>query len=420
MAKRFLPFEELREAIAERSFDRPPALVANAHITGLGVARALAAYDIPIIAIDRNGKGVASYSDVVDIAGQVTYPLDDYDGFREDVEALAAEVGTNLIGFACMDEWVHAFAGTAPEGIQLPFATDQIDAILDKESLYSTADKLNIPYPETYRISKTATDNDVGKTTLNTVTAEEAAERLGFPLVVKPAFKRKFEEVMGTNVIEVGNTEEYADVVATADNHDVRIMAQERVPIVAGEDRSYASYIPKRGEPIGIVGNPTRSPAVYGTSCLVKQTENTTIENCARSMLKNMDYYGISEAEFVFDGDRNEYVLLDVNTRPWKWISLPVQAGVNLPYAAYSDAVGIEYRPESIQNATWVHLRDYFELLSSGGTDQLSREQWASLINGSFEDQHNLTTSVYRPSDSTPAVQLVSTEFSESEYYCSC
>nr|WP_223301924.1 hypothetical protein [Haladaptatus sp. R4] len=190
MADEFRSFEGLRRALAETTFDTPPAIVCNAHVTGLSVARALAAHDVPVIAIDRNGKGVAPYSDTVDFAGQVTYPLDDSDGFREDVEAFAAELGHEPVAFPCMDEWVHAFAGTEPEGVRLPFAgRETIDAVLDKESLYAKAEQLGVPYPETYRLSETSTD--------------DAADALGFPLVVKPALKREFEEAVGTNVIEV-------------------------------------------------------------------------------------------------------------------------------------------------------------------------------------------------------------------------
>ncbi|MFB6311870.1 MAG: carboxylate--amine ligase, partial [Salinirussus sp.] len=50
MADDVLELQSLVDAVADRDYDRPPALVANAHITGLGVARALNAYDIPVIA----------------------------------------------------------------------------------------------------------------------------------------------------------------------------------------------------------------------------------------------------------------------------------------------------------------------------------------------------------------------------------
>jgi D-aspartate ligase len=410
MADEFRSFEGLRRALAEATFDKPPAIVCNAHVTGLSVARALSVHDVPVIAIDRNGKGVAPYSDAVDFAGQVTFPLDDLEGFRDDVEALAAELDHDPVAFPCMDEWVHAFAGTEPEGVRLPFAgRETIDAVLDKESLYAKAEELGVPYPETYRLSETDPD--------------DAADALGFPLVVKPALKREFEEAVGTNVIEVTDREELADVAAMAEDTGINVMAQEKVDIATGRDCSLASYVPQSGDPVTFVGNArVRYPQAFGTSCLVREVDQPKIEERALEVLEETGYYGISEAEFVYDQSREEYVLLDINTRPWKWISLPVQAGADLPGAAYAEAVGEAFDSGETHAATWVYLADYLKLLAndSGFSDALSAGQWESLLSGEFESSAALTTGVYRPSDVGPVRRLMKTEFGTADYYCSC
>ncbi|WP_137287310.1 carboxylate--amine ligase [Halorussus salinisoli] len=424
----FRSFDGLRDALADADFDRPPAIVCNAHVTGLSVARALKARDVPVIAIDRNEKGVAPYSDAVDFAGQVTYPLDDEEGFRDDVEALAAELDHDPVAFGCMDEWVHAFSRTEPEGVTLPFADrETIDRVLDKESLYTVAERLDVPYPETYRIAETDPAETGGARgpagdDRESVPAAEAAERLGFPLVVKPALKRKFSEAVGTNVIEVGDEAEFEDVVANAAAEGIRVMAQEKVPAVQGEDCSLASYVPETGEAVTFVGNArVRYPLGYGTSCVVQRADEPDVKRNALSVLDETGYHGISEAEFLYDGDREEYVLIDVNTRPWKWISLPVQAGANLPLAAYADAVGEEYEADEVRDARWVYLADYLKALNTDGFgDVLARNDWLSLVSGDFEASEDLTTGVYRPSDPAPAYQLLSTEFGTQEYYCSC
>jgi predicted ATP-grasp superfamily ATP-dependent carboligase len=452
MADTFRSFDGLREALADADFDRPPAIVCNAHVTGLSVARALKARDVPVIAIDRNEKGVAPYSEAVDFAGRVTYPLDDEAGFREDVEVLAAEIEYEPVAFGCMDEWVHAFSRTEPEGVRLPFADREvIDRVLDKESLYAVAEELGVPYPETYRIAETEPSETGGESgpvdesgdgTRESIPAAEAADRLDFPFVVKPARKRKFEEAVGTNVIEVADEAEFEDVVANAAAEGIRVMAQEKVPVVQGEDCSLASYVPESGEAVSFVGNArVRYPLGFGTSCVVQRADGSAareVEENALAVLDETDYYGISEVEFVYDGDREEYVLLDVNTRPWKWISLPVQAGANLPLAAYSDAVGEEseaqrasedraakprgYESDEIRDDSWVYLADYLTLLGSdeGFADVLGKSDWFSLASGDFEASDDLTTGVYRPSDPAPAYQLLSTEFGTQEYYCSC
>jgi predicted ATP-grasp superfamily ATP-dependent carboligase len=406
MATQFHATDALVDAVAEASFDRTPAVVANAHITGLSVARALSAHDVPVIAIDRTGDGVAPPSDAVDFAGEVRYPLDDPAGFAEDLAAIADAAG-EVVAFGCMDEWVHAFVDADVANVVVPWGNHE--RVLDKTQLYRRAEKLGVPYPETYFPEETDPD--------------EAAEELGFPLVVKPARKREGEEAIGSNVVEVANTEELHDVLEAAEHSGVEVMLQEKVDIATGEDTSLASYVPEEGDPLAVVGNAAvRYPQEFGTSCLVQTVARPEIEKRALAVIEDAGYYGISESEFVYDAQREAYVLLDINTRPWKWVSMPVAAGANLPYAAYADAVGVEFDPEEPGEARWVYLRDYLSLLATddsfGGT--LDAVDWRWLVSGSFEEHGDLTTGVYRPSDPAPAAHLLDTEFTDTEYYCSC
>ncbi len=420
MAEEFRSTDALIEAVSAATFERPPALVANAHITGLSVARALAAHDVPVIALDRSGDGVAPRSNAVRFAGRVTYPLDDQAGFAADVERIAEAISHEPVAFPCMDEWVHGFAETRPEKVRLPFAADAIGDVLDKDTLYELAETHDVPYPQTVRLADTEPD-----------AAIDAVG--GFPLVVKPARKRKFEEAIGTNVVECDDRATFDDTLAAAREADARVLVQESVPVEPGRDTSLASYVPPADQPgfdagpgraLGVVGNAAvRYPRGFGTSCLVEKIDRPAVARRALGIIEETGYYGISEAEFVYDSDRETYVLLDINTRPWKWISMPVEAGANLPYAAYAGAVpSADYRPAEPTDAKWVFLPDYLELCATTPAfrDVLERAEWAGLLSGSFEAADGFTTGVYRPSDPIPAVDVVETAFAPGEYYCSC
>ncbi|WP_123624448.1 carboxylate--amine ligase [Halorubrum sp. CSM-61] len=448
MAEQFRSTEALIDALADASFDRPPALVSNAHVTGLGVARALDAHGVPVIALDRAGDGVggdgsgevgsdgtdgdgtrrhdglAPPSNAVDFAGAVTYPLDDLDGFRGDVESIVDAIGREAVAFGCMDEWALAYAEADPEGVRLPFAgIDTLDDVLNKSELYATCEALGVPYPETYRLEETA-DAATGTPDAD-ATVDEAAEALGFPLVVKPELKRDFEEAFGTNVLAVADREEFADAVAAAREEGIAVMAQKRVDIATGRDHSLASYVPPSGveDALAVVGNAAvRYPQQFGTSCLVETADEPAIESRALAVLDDAGYHGISEAEFVYDGDRGEFLLLDVNTRPWKWIGMPVAAGANLPMAAYAAVTDAEYESPGTEPTRWVYLRDYLALLAGDDAfwDRLSPADWRRLVAGDFEREGDLTTGVYRPSDPGPAAKLFETEFVDRDYYCAC
>jgi predicted ATP-grasp superfamily ATP-dependent carboligase len=407
----FLRHDELLDAVAEAAFDRPPALVANAHITGLGVARALSEDGVPVIAVDRTGDGAAPPSTAVDFAGEVTYPLDDQAQFRADVEATADAAGTDLVAFGCMDEWVHAFADTDPDGVRLPFSgREVIDDVLNKSSLYRVAEELGVPYPETVPL-----DGSVD------AAVERALDTLELPLVVKPALKREFEEAIGTNVVEVDTEEQLRDVLARSREADIEVMAQRKVESVPGEDHSLASYAGPDGDVLSIVGNArVRNPPEFGTSCLVEQTDEPEIERRALAVLRETEYYGISESEFVYCPDREEYLLLDINTRPWKWIGLPVAAGANLPLAAYASVTETTYERGDPTADRWVYLPDYLELLATTEVpDRLGPADWQALLGGEFGSAE-LTTGVYRPDDPGPAYQVLQSTLGVTEYYCAC
>ena len=452
MADRFHSTEGLIDALTDVSFDHPPALVSNAHVTGLGVARALDAHDVPVIALDRptdepggaatgdgttvRHDGLAPPSEAVDFAGAVTYPLNDLDGFRADVEAIVDAAGTEAVAFGCMDEWALAYAEADPDGVRLSYAgIDIVDDVLNKSRLYATCEELGVPYPETYRLGGGDGPGSVDESGIG-----NAADALGFPLVVKPARKREFEEAFGTNVLEVADREALEETVTAAAAEGVEVMAQKRVDVATGEDRSLASYVPPSGvdDAVAVVGNAAvRYPLQFGTSCLVETVADPEIEARALSVLDDAGYHGISEAEFVYDREREEYLLLDVNTRPWKWISLPVAAGANLPMAAYAAVTDAQYESPGIEPARWVYLRDYLSGLSSEGVaDLLTSDDWRALVSGRFEergagrsrgasgaqlaDRRILTTGVYRPSDPGPITKLFETEFDDRDYYCAC
>jgi len=110
-------------------------------------------------------------------------------------------------------------------------------------------------------------------------------------------------------------------------------------------------------------------------------------------------------------------VILDINTRPWKWITLPVVAGFNLPYAAYADAVGASYSPGESTASRWVFLEDYAQLLTGGHEDVLSRSEWVSIVSGEFD---KTVAGVYDPADPEPTYSMLQSTFQEREYYCSC
>src|SRR3954447_9522271 len=96
-------------AAAVNGSELPAAIVCNAHITGLAVARSLARRGVPVIALDREPAGVALASNAVAAAAVCADPISQEDAFIADIEAIGAHLARPAVLFGCMDEWVLAF-----------------------------------------------------------------------------------------------------------------------------------------------------------------------------------------------------------------------------------------------------------------------------------------------------------------------
>ena len=80
-------------------------------------------------------------------------------------------------------------------------------------------------------------------------------------------------------------------------------------------------------------------PADFGDGLIVQATRAPELLALGARALEHFGYHGIADIEFKWDARAGVFKLLDINPRPWPWIHLPTACGVNLPYAAYLDAL---------------------------------------------------------------------------------
>ena len=124
------------------------------------------------------------------------------------------------------------------------------------------------------------------------------------------------------------------------------------------------------------------------------------------AILKAFGYHGISEVEFIWDPARKEHLLLDVNPRVWKWVGLPIASGVDLPWLAYSEAIGHPVRAgEPRDGLRWIYERDYALLAQSRPL---------------FPATGEVVNAVWDPDDPGPFAQLILNEGPAGSYYCAC
>lgn len=372
---------------------RPAALVFNCHITGLAVARSLAARGVPVIALDPDPRGLGQASNAVRERLPCPNPLDDEAGFVEWLVGHAAAWGDRPVLFPTNDEWVLAVARHADRlrpHFRIPFsAGPALEEILDKRTLYARCEALGIPIPATYPL------DDPSAT----------ARRIRYPAVVKPAEQRRFYDRFGVKVFQADDAE--ALVRFAADARDLACVAQEVVAVPPGGFHSLGAYAGPTGTVHGFVGRKLEQyPEGFGTACLVTGERVDEIVERGAAVLRAFGYQGIAEVEFLWDPARGEHLLIDVNPRVWKWIGLPIASGADLPWLAYADSIGeATPAPAPRYGLRWIYERDYAVLARRRPL---------------FPASGDVVLAVWDPADPGPFAQLIENEGTGGRYYCAC
>jgi D-aspartate ligase len=413
----FLESREITNAVREKvnSRERQAAVVFNCHITGLAVARSLGKHNVPVIGLDRDETGYGLHSRYTTVSGQCPYPLDDERGFIDLLMEIGSALKQKAVLFPCLDEWVFAVARNEKELSEyfiLPFSKlDTVERILDKSLLYRKCEQLHIPIPRTFYIGEQ--------------TPEQIASEIKFPCIVKPALQREFTNEFGEKVLRAETREDFLSLCKRATHHP--LLAQEIIG--AGLDSFYSlcSYVGRDGQAKGVfVGRKLEQyPPDFGTACLVDSRRVDEIVERGVEILREFGYHGISEVEFIYDQPSDDFKLLDINTRVWKWIGLPIKAGIDLPWLAYADAVFGNVEPAGHQRdgLRWVYLKDYITLRRQRpGADAstLTREDWLTLINGAGDFDGEVVDAVLSADDPEPFVQMIESLFTKRQYYCEC
>ena len=394
-----------------------PALVMNTHITGLAVARSLGRAGVPVLGLDKERGGLGQHSRHLAGLGLVPGPeVAGGQALADHLLALApAFEGRRPVLFATNDDWVLALArcrDALEEHYRFPFAPyEVVQRALGKTALYRACEALGVAAPRSWYLDDAA--------------PEDVAAQVPYPCVLKPDDSRGFYEAFRAKVFVVRDREEFLARVRECAAVGLTLVAQEWVDTRPGGFWSVASYLSADGTPRGVfTGRKLEQwPPDFGTSCLADARWDPAIADAGVAVLQELGYWGISEIEFVQDAATGRHLLLDVNTRPWKWVGLPVAAGVDLPLLAHRDAVGQPFTAgPQVDGTRWVFLRDYVQLVRARAAtvpeEQVTKDEWVGLLAGR---PGRLVDGVHDPDDPEPAYDLLWEQLSgPAGYSCAC
>lgn len=327
----------------------PGAIIVGGHFHGLGAARNLAKHGISVCVMDT-GICLAQFSRYVRRFLKCP-PTSDGAGFVDFLLQLA--VNANLSGcvlFPSDDECVRIFAQHRERLSEHYLVTtppwDVVQFVYDKRLTHRLATEQGVPVPETYNPGRV--DDLVS---LN----------LDFPVVLKPAISTHLSSVTKKKAYRANDMQElvsfYEMMAAIMDPSEILI--QELIP---GRAENLFSFVGFFKDGVTVAGmsarRPRQHPMEFGRASTFVETVNVPeLERLATQLLQGIAYSGLAEVEFMYDQKDERFELLEVNPRIWGWHTIAIRAGLDLPYIAYADAVGKEFKVGPVrQGVKWVRV----------------------------------------------------------------
>lgn len=212
----------------------------------------------------------------------------------------------------------------------IPFNRTNLLQCLDKSHQYASCEKLGIPHPRTILIQK-----ELDWAHIDGLTA---------PLLIKPAKRDDLSTSVFRNAYFSTREclERKKERLLLYIKNGVKLLVSECIP---GDDTNIYAYTAYRSKE-GVILNDwigkklNQYPDQFGVFASATNSAPKIIREYGRSLIENMNLYGIVEPEFKFDYRDGQYNLMEINLRSMMWNRLGNLSGVHLQYSQWLDAVG--------------------------------------------------------------------------------
>jgi predicted ATP-grasp superfamily ATP-dependent carboligase len=294
---------------------------------------------------------------------------------------LGSSLGQKAVLVPCTDLSVLEIARRRDElerayHVALP-PTDVVELLTDKARFATYAKQQGLRIPETLLL---ASRED----------AQEAADSLRFPLVVKPPLKTALWERRAREKaykVETGS-ELLALYDDLGDAADV-LVAQEWISGSEGDHFTCNAYFDRNSRPlVTFVTRKIRQwPPQTGQGSLAVESRNDAVRDETVRLFSGLGFWGLAYLELKRDAETGEHLIVEPNTgRPTGRSATAEAAGVELLYAMYCDVLGLPLPSDLAQRyvgAKWIYLgRDLRSALYYWRQGELSVRGWIESLRG--------------------------------------
>jgi predicted ATP-grasp superfamily ATP-dependent carboligase len=321
-------------------------IVIEGHIQGLANTRLLGKAGIPVIVIDKSNC-VARYSKYC----KKYYKCPDYnsDEFIDFLRHLQANNDTH--GWLLLPSNDHAVHNIARHKQVLSehysIITENLETINQiyrKRDLLKIAEKVYLPIPETFFPEK------VNPSSVN----------LRYPIIIKGNEGLSFYKKYNRKAILINNEMEFRDLM------------QNQLRGIKPEEYFIQEVIPNNHKTVSVtvfsimgavhtywMGIKLREhPIRFGTATCCKSMIDEVAIQQSIELIKEINYTGICEIEWLKDSRDDKYKLIEINARTWLWVGLAEKCGINYPLIMYNYIFHgiipshIAYK----ENVTWINI----------------------------------------------------------------
>lgn len=328
------------------------AIVIGGDYQGLGIIRSLGRHGIPVYLLD-SAPSIAMSSKFTNKV--VRCPVEDEKMVEFLFTVAQKEKLYNWVIYPTTDDMVRCLSmhrDILGQYYKIPPPNWEITRLLyNKRLTYELADRLNIPFPKTFY-----PEDNISQ-----------LRGLRFPVIIKPATRGLFyskvkkKALLARNEKELFTNYKFARTMLNSSE----IMIQEVVPIEVqpqGINNLYSfCSLFKDGVAVAKISarRIRQHPMDFGRASTFVQIVNIPeLEKLGVRLLSSINYYGLSEIEFMWDTNDKCYKLLEVNARTWGWHTLGNQIGVDFPFLLYKDMIGETVHQEATHQNTgkWVRV----------------------------------------------------------------
>jgi len=316
-----------------------PVIVFNCSYNGLSIIQELGSRGIYCIALD-SFFSVGTFSKYAKFK-RCPNPLKDELGFVEFLYKLCASLPLKPVLFPTNDEWALVTAKYKKSllNVSYPCVSDYetMSAILSKDQFYKIGQARNYMTPYTF-------DNK------DILSIKENA----FPIVAKAKYKSlpighcnsHINHALKANrLIVLKNRKQLAEYVMRNAYILSHLVFQEYIAGNSSAMFTVGIYADEKSDIKALfTGRKIRGyPPDIGDNILGEShvLPEFVITNTVR-IVREMSFTGIAEFEYKKDQNTGKYRLIEINPRPWSWIGITPECGVNIPYIAYKSLLGYE------------------------------------------------------------------------------